>query len=760
MRKEGINTLKSTKLRTKLITAFLLVGLLPLLLVCLFSYFSFQEELVAEAFTKLHMFTGEKRNDVEIWLNSIMSASSVIAATSDVHQSLHILRGGEYQGMTIGEAGNRNDPLWLARLDILQDSMARYRDAFGIAVVNVIDEHGTIVYSTEGFLSGAKRMQQDYVQKGLQGMATTSEFFYSDVINEYCIVTAVPVYAEGGQGEVIGVFANILRAEDVAAIVIAGLDLLGETGDAFLVAADGLLLSRPRYGDLRPFESRIETAAVRHLAEPIRIRRLDFHFSGEYFDHRNGVVLGEAAVILLGDTVAGLITQIDSAEVRAAAVDLRTSMIIMIMIAAVAIALVAVKVSSSILKPIHTITGMVERVAEGDLSVDCKDTGRKDEIGILSTAFASLVSILRELVTGIVHYSSQLATVSEELSKSVDEVSKVTREIGHTISQVAHGSTKQGEELGGVNKYVEEMFKKTSALSDVVAKNREFTDTLQESLLKQEEILRKIEKTIQEKSQEEKKSLEEAEQGMGFLSAFRENINTLTKVTTEASKAVLILDDHSRETGKITDSIAAISEQSKLLALNAAIEAGRAGDAGKGFGVVADELRKLAEESDHTARLIAGLSERIRKDTREAVENMDRTGTQVSEVVQSSSKVGETFSSVERELVLAGQSREGLIETFAASRKTLAEIHKAREEAGIRTDEITLLVVEVENGFKTIIDNIGLLASVSGENVSGSEEISASTAKLSASLEQTTTAISSLVQMVRKVQNMTTCFRV
>ncbi len=755
-----MNTLKSTKLRTKLITAFLLVGLLPLLLVCLFSYFSFQEELVAEAFTKLHMFTGEKRNDVEIWLNSIMSASSVIAATSDVHQSLHILRGGEYQGMTIGEAGNRNDPLWLARLDILQDSMARYRDAFGIAVVNVIDEHGTIVYSTEGFLSGAKRMQQDYVQKGLQGMATTSEFFYSDVINEYCIVTAVPVYAEGGQGEVIGVFANILRAEDVAAIVIAGLDLLGETGDAFLVAADGLLLSRPRYGDLRPFESRIETAAVRHLAEPIRIRRLDFHFSGEYFDHRNGVVLGEAAVILLGDTVAGLITQIDSAEVRAAAVDLRTSMIIMIMIAAVAIALVAVKVSSSILKPIHTITGMVERVAEGDLSVDCKDTGRKDEIGILSTAFASLVSILRELVTGIVHYSSQLATVSEELSKSVDEVSKVTREIGHTISQVAHGSTKQGEELGGVNKYVEEMFKKTSALSDVVAKNREFTDTLQESLLKQEEILRKIEKTIQEKSQEEKKSLEEAEQGMGFLSAFRENINTLTKVTKEASKAVLILDDHSRETGKITDRIAAISEQSKLLALNAAIEAGRAGDAGKGFGVVADELRKLAEESDHTARLIAGLSERIRKDTREAVENMDRTGTQVSEVVQSSSKVGETFSSVERELALAGQSREGLIETFAASRKTLAEIHKAREEAGIRTDEITLLVVEVENGFKTIIDNIGLLASVSGENVSGSEEISASIAKLSASLEQTTTAISSLVQMVRKVQNMTTCFRV
>ena len=186
-------------------------------------------------------------------------------------------------------------------------------------------------------------------------------------------------------------------------------------------------------------------------------------------------------------------------------------------------------------------------------------------------------------------------------------------------------------------------------------------------------------------------------------------IKRIEESTLESTKVVTALGERSSEIGQIVDTISSISEQTNLLALNAAIEAARAGEHGRGFAVVADEVRKLAESSQEAAQRISALIAETRRDTDNAVAGMQagseevRVGTEnimsmgesfrkIIEIVENVSSQVQEISSAISGMAVSGQEIVGHIRTIGESSRSAAEeaetVSAATEEQSASVQEI------------------------------------------------------------------------
>ncbi len=281
--------------------------------------------------------------------------------------------------------------------------------------------------------------------------------------------------------------------------------------------------------------------------------------------------LGDSQVESRTETINDIVTGVESAIVVTLVVGVFLSTFI---------ALFSIK---TIVRPIKRVARQMHDIAEGegDLSARLNDHGQ-DEIAELSRGFNAYTSKIHALVIKVMEATSHLAAASEELS----------------------GITHQ--------------------TADDVSRQREETDQVATAITEMNQTAHDVARSAVAAADATSKADHEAGQGRSVISATMTTINALAEEVGKATEVIHTLEQDSASIGSILDVIREIAEQTNLLALNAAIEAARAGEQGRGFAVVADEVRTLAQRTQKSTGEIHKMIERLQQGTQEAVTVMGR----------------------------------------------------------------------------------------------------------------------------------------
>lgn len=300
---------------------------------------------------------------------------------------------------------------------------------------------------------------------------------------------------------------------------------------------------------------------------------------------------------------------------------------------AVGIALVTVR---SITTPLAKVNEILGVVASGDLTKKLDDSA-SDEFGELARNCNQVISNLRQLIQGIISRSTQLAAASEQTSAITVQSTQAIREQKSQVTQAATATTEMSSTSQGV------MQSSSDALAEI------------------------------------KHADSEAERVKGISNTNKQTILQLSQEVEQASKVINKLHQDSASIGSILDVIRGIAEQTNLLALNAAIEAARAGEQGRGFAVVADEVRSLASKTQSSTQEIQAMIQVLQSGAHAAVEAMNKGRRQAENCVAQTEVAAEALDSITHAVHMAHDMSEQISHAAREQNQVSHEISKLLE---------------------------------------------------------------------------------
>ena len=319
-----------------------------------------------------------------------------------------------------------------------------------------------------------------------------------------------------------------------------------------------------------------------------------------------------------------------------------TTILIISIIIAIAIAYVTVM---SITKPLDRINDILKVVASGDLSRKLDETG-KDEFAELAKNCNAVIESLRTLIQGIINRSTQLAAASEQTSAVTAQSTAAIEEQRNQVEQAATATT-------------------------------EMSSTAQSMLMSVSDALNEIKQADQEAEHVKQISIQN-----------KLTIERLAKEVDAAAQVINKLEQDSASIGRILDVIRGIAEQTNLLALNAAIEAARAGEQGRGFAVVADEVRTLASRTQESTQEIQNMIEVLQNGAQKAVTVMDNGKNQATECVTQADTAAQALEVI-TEAVHQAYDRSTQVASAAEEQSSVAHEISANLESIVAIAEQT-----------------------------------------------------------------------
>lgn len=310
-------------------------------------------------------------------------------------------------------------------------------------------------------------------------------------------------------------------------------------------------------------------------------------------------------------TAAGDIQTETAASVSSAVV----TIVIVMLFSFAAAAVIAVMTRRSIVEPLGKVNEILGVVASGDLTKQLDDSAQ-DEFGELARNCNTVINNLRQLIQGIISRSTQLAAASEQTSAITVQTTAAIREQKSQVTQAATATTEMSSTSQGV----------LQSANDALA--------------------------------EIKQADSEAERVKGISSNNKQTILQLSHEVEQASKVINKLHQDSASIGSILDVIRGIAEQTNLLALNAAIEAARAGEQGRGFAVVADEVRSLASKTQSSTQEIQAMIQVLQSGAHAAVEAMNKGKRQAENCVAQTEVADQALDSITHAVHMAHDMSE------------------------------------------------------------------------------------------------------
>lgn len=360
--------------------------------------------------------------------------------------------------------------------------------------------------------------------------------------------------------------------------------------------------------------------------------------------------------------------------------------------------LMVILFTRAIVGNVNKILAVLKEISRGNLTAKSQIKST-DEIRLIGDQVNLMADNMSTLIKDIKEMSLTVASSSQQMMASSEEVSKVSEQVATAVTELAKGATEQAMSTEKSNSQLQEIVIGLDKIDNDMSTTQELAQNAAVSVNAGEKSVRYQEEKMKESSQ----------------------------VSTRVSSAIESLSDKSKEIGQIIEVIQGIAEQTNLLALNAAIEAARAGEHGKGFAVVADEVRKLAEQSSQSVKKISDIIKEVQIGVTQAVTEMSAAEKVVDSQVKALTDTHSAFNQISQAVLAI----TGNINTVSAASKALT--HNARQ-AG---------------------DALGNIASIAQETAAGTEEVSASSEEQTSIIQQIALSSEDLAKLANKLQETT-----
>ena len=353
--------------------------------------------------------------------------------------------------------------------------------------------------------------------------------------------------------------------------------------------------------------------------------------------------------------------------------------------------------SRNISKPVNLITTALGEVANGNLTIEPIQTKNRDEMGVMAKSFNTMLEDLRKIVSSVGDSSMQVAANAQELSASSEQSLASSQMVATSAENQLHTSSEQSRFM---TTSIEAMNELRSSIDQISGDNEQMLQATTE---------------VKNLVDEGAKSIHEVVTQM----------ETIHDTFTETTQMMRTMEQHSNNIQNITGLITDIADQTNLLALNAAIEAARAGEHGKGFAVVADEVRKLAEQSKNSATEI---------------------GNMVQQIQQTSSQATKT-------IVDGGAIVDVGMEKTTESLNSFKNIESGIGEVVFRVESVSAAVEEIQAMSGSVTDSVGHVQQLATQTAETASDTSAATEQQLAAAEEISNNAHALSELAEQLQN-------
>ncbi|OPJ62488.1 methyl-accepting chemotaxis protein [Clostridium chromiireducens] len=560
----------------------------------------------------------------------------------------------------------------------------------GYIKMGIADLKGDVLYSDE---KTSNVNDREYFQKAKSGSKNISDPIISKTDGSVVIAYAIPVKFNDS---IVGVLVSTVSSDALSKFT--NNVKFGETGNAFMVNKSGVVVAHTNVDLVKkmynPIEEAKKDSKLNGLAGVITTMTQGNAGTGYYYYNGVNKYVGYAPVNNTNWSIAVVINENEIlSQLTAMRMSIAATSFIFLVIGIIFIYLISNKIADAIKRT----SKHLDRLAKGDLSfeVSSKYINSKDEIGQMAKSIIEMKTSLSGMILSIRESSDKIHDQAQNLSSVSQEMSSSSENIALAINNVALGNSSQAEEL---------------------ISSTQLLDSFSEGLTNMVGEINVIDRNSQDINLKAKENSDNMENMKSSIKNIDISFNSFSEKILQLTQSIKQIND-------ITNIINSIADQTNLLALNAAIEAARAGESGRGFSVVADEIRKLAEESKNSSENINKLIQEIEK-----------------EAILISNDTNNMIDELDDQVKIINYSAESFENIIDSINNIIPKI-----------EYINSTAIDLNSSKNNIVDKLTCISAISEENSASSEEISASSEELNASSEEVASSSEVLSKMTEEM---------